>query len=949
MELLLLGSVELRANGHMLDVGPPQQQGVLAALAVDVNQLIPTETLIDRVWGPDPPAGARRTLHTHIARIRRLLEQAGAGQETGAGLAYRSGGYRLGMAADLVDLHRFRDLGRRARSPGCPGRDRVELLRAALALWRGEPLAGLAGNWVERTREGCRQQRLDTTIEWATAELRDGDPGSVIGPVTELLGEYPLVEPLAAVLMRALHATGRTADALGWYATIRQRLVDELGSDPGAPLRAAHRSILRGESTTDTSAGITGVSPRRQGRAAGEAPVIIAGAAQLPPDIPGFAGRDRQLAELHTLLLRGGEQGTAVVISALSGTAGVGKTALAVHWAHQVRDRFPDGQLYVNLRGFDPGGAAVSSAEAIRGFLDALGVPPQRIPAGLGAQTALYRSLLAGRRVLVALDNAADAEQVRPLIPGTSTAMVIVTSRNTLSSLVAAEGAYPLSLDLLSTAEARDLLAHRIGPERVAAEPAAVDEIISRCARLPLALAVAAARAATRPGFPLAVVARELRAAVGALDAFAGEDAVTDVRAVFSWSYQRLSVPAARLFRLLGIHQGPDICVHTAASLAGVDPARIRPTLAELVRTHLISEHEPGRYALHDLMHAYAAEQAQTHDSPADRRAAVHRLLDHYLHTAHLADQLLNLHRDQVSLAEPRPGVSPEHLTSRQQALDWLIVERSALVLAVRLAADNGFDTHSWHIAWTLTTPFDRQGHWYNLVTAHGIALESARRAADLDGQAHAHRGLSVAYTRLGRTDEAAEHLRHALDLYRRLGDLTGQAHTHLNLDFVLERQGQHADALDHAQQALDLYVRAGYRVGEARALNAVGWYHTQLGQHHEALTHCRRALAMLQELGDRSGESGAWDSLGYAHHHLGEYSEAARCYRQALALRRQGGDRYGEAVILSHLGETHDAAGDHAAARESWRRAVDILDELDHPDGDRIRAKLGDPVTGPP
>jgi tetratricopeptide (TPR) repeat protein len=620
-----------------------------------------------------------------------------------------------------------------------------------------------------------------------------------------------------------------------------------------------------------------------------------------------------------------------------------GKTALAVHWAHAVADRFGDGQLYVNLRGFHPGASAMTSAEALRGFLDALGVPAERVPAGLDAQAALYRSLLADRRVLVLLDNARDAEQVRPLLPGSPRCLVVITSRNQLSGLVATEGAHPLALDLLSPTEARQLLARRLGDARVAAEPDAVEEITVRCARLPLALAVAAARAATEPQLPLAALARELRTTRGALDAFADEDPLADARAVFSSSYRTLSKPAATLFRLLGLHPGPDLATPAAASLAGVPPAQMRPLLAELIRAHLIAEATPGRFTSHDLLRAYATELTHTLDSDASRRAALHRLLDHYLHAANTGARLLESHRVPINPAPPQPGTVLADLSDPDQALAWFTAEHRVLLAAVELAARTGFDRHTWQLAWTLTTFLQRRGHWHDHAAVQHTALEAAERLADQPALIHARRGLGRAYARLGRYDDAHAQFRGSLDACGELDDTVGQANTHLEIASVFERQGHYRHALHHAQVALDRFRAADQRVGQARALNGIGWCHAKLGAYQHTLTNCEQALTLLQDLGDRHGEATTWDSLGYAHHHLGQRDHATTCYQRALDLLRDLGDRHYEAATLTHLGDTQHAAGDLDAARTAWHHALTILDQLGHPDADQIRVKLRD------
>jgi len=935
LELRVLGPVELVAGESVVPVAQPQQCAVLATLVVEAGRLVPVEALVDRVWGPDPPPHARRTLHTYITRVRRLLEQASDAGEEAARLVHRTGGYLLEIDPDRVDLHRFRRLLEQAHH-GCGDEQRVKLLREALGLWRGQPLTGLPGQWAARMREGWQQQHRDAVLAWARAELHLGNPAAVIPVLTELVGEHPLVEPLTAALMRALHAAGHSAEALECYTSTRQLLAEELGVDPGAELQALHQAILRGESDH------AGPTPTSAPAPAPAAPVVPA---QLPADVYGFAGRGDHLARLDVLLASAtGEQPTAVVISAVSGTAGVGKTALAVHWAHRVRARFPDGQLYVNLRGFHPSGQVMEPAAAVRGFIDALGAPAERVPADPDAQAALYRSLLAGKQVLVVLDNARDADQARPLLPGSPTALVVVTSRNQLTSLVAADGAHPLTLDLLTHDEARDLLQRRLGAGRVAAEPDAAEHVITACARLPLALAVAAARAA-QTGFPLAVLAAELADARGRLGVLDAGDAATRVRAVFSWSYTTLTPPAARLFRLLGLHPGPDISVAAAASLAELPRPEASRLLAELARASLTTEHAPGRYGLHDLLTSYAADLTHTTDSDHTRRAATGRLLDHYLHTAHTADRLMHPARDQITipLAPPAPGTTPEQPTDHRGAMAWLDAEHPALLAAVWLAAETGCDTHTWQLTWALQTFLDRRGRWQDLSGAWQAAVAAADRLTHPTAAAYGHRQLAWAEIRLGRYGEAHTYLRRALELYTRTGDRAGQAHAHHALTHLWERQNRPDRALGHAQQALTLFEATGHRRGQGHALNAVGWCHARLGDHAKALACCRQALTLCQQAGDRGGQAATWDTLGYSHHHLGQHTQAADCYQHALTLLRDLGDRYHEATALTRLGDTHRAAGDPAAAQAAWTHAVDILTDLDHHDADAVRAKLRD------
>jgi DNA-binding SARP family transcriptional activator/tetratricopeptide (TPR) repeat protein len=926
IEFRLLGQVEADIDGRSVDLGHARQRCVLAALLIDAGKVVPAEVLLDRVWAQRPPHRARTTLSSYLSRLRQILSAA-----PDVALTRQSGGYRLAVAPLAVDLHRFRHLVTRA---GTTDRsDAAALLAEALGLWRGEPFATLDTPWLVDVRAALHAERLAAELDRNDLALARGEHAALLAELSAGAETHPLDERLAGQLMLALYRSGRQADALHHYDQLRLRLAGELGTDPSPPLSALHRQILTADPV------LTGIT-RTSGTARATGRPVPR---QLPAPPGSLNGRVCELNHLDALLDRaGGDAPTTVVISAVSGTAGVGKTALALHWAHRVAERFRDGQLHVNLRGFDPGGSMMSPAEAVRRFLDALEVPPQRIPDDLDAQAALYRSRLAGRRMLIVLDNARDAEQVRPLLPGTAGCLVLVTSRNQLTGLIAGEGAHPLTLDVLPPAAAREMFADRVGAGRVAAEPAAVDEIIIRCARLPLALAVAAARAATRPSFPLHNVAAELRDTRRRLDLLADTDPLTDVRQVFSWSYRTLNSGAARLFRLLGLHPGADIAGPAAASLAALPIDQVRPLLAELCRAHLITEHLPGRYTLHDLLRGYAAEQAHSHETGASRRTARHRVLDHYLHTGHAAARQLDPHRpDPIGDAPAEAGVTPEHPDDYDQAMAWFTAEQPVLLAAVDLAAREGFEPYTWLLAWTMVQYLDRRGHWHLLDTAYRTALDAARRVADRSGQALAHRGLGNNHIVLGQHDPATTHLERALELYEELDEPANQALTHRNIAMALEIQGRFAEALDHAQRALDRYRAAGDRAAQVRALNSVGLRHAQLGDHRQAITYCEQALSLNKEIDDRIAEAAILGSLGYAHHQLGQHREAIDCYHRSLDLHRAAGDRHREAYLLSCIGDTHDDAGELELARKVWHEALDILTELEHPEADDVRAKL--------
>jgi tetratricopeptide (TPR) repeat protein/DNA-binding XRE family transcriptional regulator len=670
---------------------------------------------------------------------------------------------------------------------------------------------------------------------------------------------------------------------------------------------------------------------------------------QLPAYTAHFVGRVGELAALTALLdkavgpshLAAG----ATMIAAIGGTAGIGKTELAVRWAHQVADQFPDGHLYANLRGFDPAVPPVRPAEVVRDFLGALGVDPSGISVSLDAQAALYRSLLAGRRFLLLLDNARDAEQVRPLLPGTETCLVLVTSRRQLSSLAAREGAQLLDPDLLVITEARELLTRHLGPSRAAREPEVVDELIELCAQLPLALSIVAARAAAAPALPLAGLADELRDARMRLDALDAGDLATNMQAVFSCSYRHLSEPAARMFRMLSLHPGPDVSAAAAANLAGVPLMRAREALAELTGAYLVAEHAAGRFTFHDLLRIYAARQGAGVDSETERHAAVRRVLDHYLHTGLAAIEWLYPDRAVIGLIAPDPAlITAEELTGREQARAWCEAEQKALPAIVTLAVSRGFDTHAWQIPWVLTAYFNRQGYLHEWTAALYTAVAAARRAGNRHGEALAIHEVGYAYLRLGIYDKARVHLRHALDLNRELGDRAEQAHNHIELADVENYQGHLDAALSHARQSFDLYLATGHRTGQARARTREGRCLTLHGEYQQALACSLKAIAIQRELKEKEDKyvtAETLKALGDTYHHLGDYPRAIDYHRQALGLDRQLGDHYAEAETLMRLGDAYEAAAEPDAAQDAWRQAVAILHDLRHPDAAVILAKL--------
>ena len=936
MQVRLLGPVDVVVDGEPRPVRGLRRKAVLAVLALQAGEVVSTDRLTDVVWGQAAPATAVNTLQSHMSYLRTVLGDKCA-------ILAQAPGYLLDLCGDGTDVQEAERLlaqGMRSAEPAEAARQ----LRRALSLWRGRPLADVTGvAWLEEQAERLDLLRLRIRQALSGARLGAGEHAQLVPELEEMAASHPLDERIHEQLMLALYRSGRQADALAVYHRLRATLDEELGIGPGQALRDLEMAILQQDPALDppVPAGVPAVPL---------APVP----AQLPPAVPGFTGRSAELATLD--LLAGGAAAApaagagpvvpaALAVCAVSGTAGVGKTALAVHWAHRVAGGFPDGQLYVNLRGFDPAGTALDPGQALSGFLDALGVPAARIPADPDTRAALYRSLLAGKRVLVVLDNARSADQVRPLLPGSPGCLAIVTSRDQLAGLVATEGARPLPLDLLTTADARELLTRRLGEARVAGEPEAVGDIIAACARLPLALTIAASRAATSPGFPLAAVAAELSEACCALDPFHGGDHATDVRAVFSWSYRALSPHAARLFRLLGLHPGPGIAAAAAASLAAVPPGRARALLAELTRARLLAEHAPGRYAFHDLLRAYASELAGAQERPADRDAAVHRLLDHYLHTASNAAALIDTCQS-MELDGPLPGAIAGEHAAAEEALHWSDDERATLLAAVYLAADAGLDAHCWRLAWTLTTFLGRQGFSQDQISALQTGLAAARRSGDATGQAHALIGLGRGYARAGRLHDADRHYRDGLRLFDGIGGhFNIRATAHSGLAWLAEHWERPAGALSHSLRALELYRAAGNERAQLLVLNDVGYAHALLGDYGQALSCCERALAAGEGFGEHDWVKATLHSLGYIHHRLGHYESAIAYYDRSIEYCRELADRYDEAETLVNLGDVYDSAGDLLIARRAWTQALRIFEEIDHPDRDQLRAKLRAPV----
>ncbi|GAA2356660.1 SARP family transcriptional regulator [Catellatospora methionotrophica] len=922
----LLGPLAATRDGRPVALGSTKQQLVLAALLLRPGEAVSTDELARLLWGERLPPSGTSNIRTYVRGLRQAL-----GSGTGAQIQTVPGGYLLRLPPGSRDLDRFDAAtarGRAALTCGDPATARAELA-TAVNLWRGAPLAGLPlPPALTGSVADLAERRLLAEEDFAAAGIALGETAAVIPRLRALLDRHPLRQRAWAHLMTNLYRAGDVAGALAAFRQARQALVEQTGMDPGPDLVRLHDDILHHR----LDPGEPGARP-----AAPPAADPAAHPRQLPLARPGFVGRGTELAQLDAILTDPPPGPAGIAIATISGMAGVGKTTLALHWAHQAADRFPDGQLYLNLHGYDDA-AALSPADALVTFLEALGVPVSRIPAGVDARAGLYRSLLAARRILIVLDNARDADQVRPLLPGAGHCSVLVTSRDQLTGLAAAEGAHPLTLDVLTATESLELLRSRLGAQRVAAELPATAEMIELTGRLPLGLSIVAARVAARPSFPLEAVAAQLRPSTARL----GVLAAGDIRRVFSWSYRALTPPAAHLLRLLGLHPGPDLTGAAAAAMLGRPPAQTIPLLQELTHLHLLTEHLPDRYALHDLLRSYAAELAQSADHADERHAAAHRMYDHYLHSAHPAAMLLQPTWTPVEPVPALPGNPHVPPPDRAAAMAWFQAEHPVLLRVLRQAADTGSEQYACRLAWSLAAYLAPRGLFQDQRAAQQAALAAAERIGDLDAQALACRMLARALLRLGDQQAAEDHLQRALDLYEQLGDLDSLALSLRHYTELCTECGRLDEALKHATEALRVSRQTGSRYAQARALNTKGYLHALTADYPQAIADCGQALAQQEQMNDRVGQAATLDSLGFAYHRLGEPDRAADCYEQSVVRFGESGNRFHEALTLIHLGEAREALADLPAARQAWQRAVRIYDDLgDRPAADRVRQRL--------
>jgi DNA-binding SARP family transcriptional activator/tetratricopeptide (TPR) repeat protein len=969
----LLGPLEVRVGGRPVVVSAPRLRTLLAVLAISAGRAVSVDRLAISAWGEELPGDVRRTVQTYVTRLRGLL---GGGR-----IGTSSVGYVLHAEPDRVDALRFLRLLDAAGLAPEVARERA-LLAEALALWRGVPFEDVRSAWLADSESRRLTERYLAAVERRIdLDLADGRARELVAELSGLTARHPLRESLWLRLLVALERCGRQAEALERYETIRVRLAEELGADPGPELQRVHADLLAVR-PPELERDEVGAAARRMVPR------------QLPADVDGFTGREQELAGLEKLLDVGDDQGASrpVVVSAVAGTPGIGKSALAVHAAYRVAGRFGDGHLYVNLQGAAVGLAPLGPGEVLGRFLRALGVDPAAIPSEVEEAAALWRSQVAGRRLLVVLDDAADAAQVRPLLPATPGCGVLVTSRRVLVSL---EGAHHLHLDVLGEAEAVALLGRLAGPERVAAEPEAAAEVARLCGHLPLALRIAGGRLAARPAWPVSALAGRLADAQRRLDEL--ELADIGVRTSFTVSYQQLrgsadavDRAAAEAFGLLGVLDGPDMGVPVAARLLDVSEAAAEQVLERLADAHLLETPVPGRYRLHDLLRLYARELASQQHREPERTAALTHALGFYVSSAWQTLAVLRPGDHRLARTDDHWRTGGLQFTDTQAALGWLEAERANLLAAVGQAATTpavanelaiqlahalfGFFLvrnylPDWeqvnHTALEVARRIDDraaqaqtlndlgivhrwQGSYEQAVACQHESLSIWRDLGDRRGQAASLGSLGNVYESQGRYEQALACQEESLALRREVGDRRGQAISLGNLGLVYQRLGRYEEALACQQQSLAIDRKLEDRHGQAISLGNLGLVYDRLGRHEEALACLQGSLAISKALGNRMEQAFGLNSLGIVYQRQGREEQALACQRESLALYRELGMPYGQAESLRELGVSLLALGRLEEARAHWQEALAIFEQLHTADADQVRGLLAELPAAP-
>lgn len=933
----VLGPLRAFFGEREIELGPPLQRALFAVLALRPNHVVYRAELIDALWGEELPNRPEGGVHTYVAGLRRAFEPGRGRRSPGRVIESRGSGYLLRTGPEAIDLARFERSVALARAAVGSG-DLQEAERRydeALGLFDGMALGGVPGPFAATQRDRLAEVRLGVVEDRIDVLLAQGRHAAVLGDLRTMTGEHPLRERAWSQLMLALYRAGRQADALAAFDAAREACARDLGLDPGPLLQGLRQRIV--VAAPDLAAATAAPAPPT-------ASAPTAARRDLPRDVEGFIGRDREIGRVLSSVdrLEGGSgRGPAprqippLRVFAIDGMAGVGKTALAVRLAHRLADDYPDGQLYLDLHAHTDGQDPLTAATALDKLLRAAGVPGERIPADVEERAATWRAELTGRRMLLVLDNATDTAQVRPLLPSSAGSLVLITARRRLPGLQDCEF---LSLDVLPDAEAATLFAIAAGDVRPAAEPEATEAVMRICGNLPLAVQIAGARLRHREAWSVTHLLDRL----GDEDRRLAELRVDDrsVAVAFGLSYRSQAPDHRRTFRLLGLFPGPEFTAPAAAALVGADVWETDAVLEELVDAHLLEQPKAGRYRFHDLLGVFAARQCLAEETEPARQAAMERLVDFYVRTVDNAEELIRPHR--LDRAERRgENTAEQRFDDRAAALAWLDAERAGLVPLIRAAAEYRLDNQGWQIARYLWGFFETRRLWADWIACYELALPCARRAGDRLAEARILVGLGACRHDLREYAEAVTHYRRALSLMREVGFRSGEAGVLTNLGNSYRWLGEIAESIACQEQSLEIFRESGDRAGAGIALANLGERYRDAGRFEESIDCERQALEIFQALGSRGLEGNVLDNLARTYQSMGRYDEALRCCEEALAARRDAADRYGEAETLDCLGHIHQAVGRTLEARQQWSRALDLFDELDAPAAADVRAQL--------
>ncbi len=915
MEFRVLGPTELWSAGQQYDLGPARERSVLAILLLTPRTIVPCDSLIDRLWGLEPPAKARESLSVYIARLRASLRQA-AGD--GVRLAGRANGYVLDIDPESVDLHQFRRLRRQADALTGSGdyAHAADLLREADALWRGQALAGVRGDWAARMRDSLEEERRAAILERVECELELGRHADLVGELRGLLTQYPLDETFIAHQMTALYWSGRPADALSLYRETRDRLIEEQGTEPGPVLSELHQRILRRD-------------PELAVRLASKRPGLVPSLDTLPPETTEFVGRSEELAVLA------GQPGETPQVSVIEGMPGVGKTSLAVRAARMVADQYPDGTFYLSFHTHDPESASLDSAEALHRLLRMLGVPAAQIPDSVGERAAMWRAQLSRRRALVILDDAARHDQIRPLLPANGRSLVLITARRRLDL----EGAHVLTLDVLPVQDAVALFMRTAGTA-IVGEPDEVAAVVALCGHLPLAIQLTAGRLAQ--GYPLraADLMLELAKLPARLDR---GPASPEVMSAFDLSYRALEPDHQRFFRRLGLSPCADVSLHCAAALGGGTLAETEKALAALLDHHLLVRGPAGMFRLHDLIRGYAAARAAQDDPSPERRQAVGRLLDYYLCAADKADRVLLPFRHRMPVPVSHPPTTSPALRTKEDAASWLELEWRNILQVAQHAGRHEWKRQCADLVHVLAGFVEIKGRWDEAIAAQTLALQASRDLVDDARTARAAIELCVINQQIGRHEATLALAEEAAAIYRALGDQRGQADALDQIGLVHQRSTRAREALAYFNEARLLYSDVTDAHGQANALSHCGIACWHQGRYPDAVSHLHEALSLYREVGDRRGEAKTLNNLGKMQLHSGYHRDALESYTESLKIFTDIGGAQNQAILYHNIGSVYHYKGSYEEGLVAYRRALAIYGEIsDLPDQADVLNDIG-------